>query len=156
MKKEPEGGKKPLDDRLWELDSIVHSLEAEAETELRRLEEKLLREGTSENLKEEFLQELKIFIETLSHIPKRLSEKKVLSKTTTETVEYFIETMRRFEKVATYLLGDIDRDDAQDNLENGDDFGGATKPVSPTDPVPVRAGGATRTIEEALEPPRDF
>jgi hypothetical protein len=99
----------------------------------------------------------------LQHVKDNLSQQAILSSATSEKMENLLGNMRRLYIEAALVAKAIAEDDpTQDILEDGEGdtpergLGGATKPVLPTGPTPVRAGGARRTIEEALEPARDF
>jgi hypothetical protein len=99
----------------------------------------------------------------LHHVQEELSQRAILSNATYEKMQGLLANMGRLYIEATLVAKAIAEDDpTQDTLEDGEDdmpkrgLGGATKPVLPTDPTPIRAGGAERTIEEALEPARNF
>jgi hypothetical protein len=99
----------------------------------------------------------------LQHVQEELSHRAILSNTTNEKMQVLLGNMRRLYIEAAIVAKAIAEDDPmQDKLEDGENdtrergLGGATKPVLPTGPTPVRAGGAERTIEEALEPARNF
>jgi hypothetical protein len=99
----------------------------------------------------------------LQHVQEELSQRAILSDATNEKMQVLLANMRRLYIEAAIVAKAIAEDDPmQDKLEDGEGdtpergLGGATKPVLPTGPAPVKAGGAERTIEEALEPARNF